>query len=325
MIDIEMIINKLKEQNAELLTQEEKDALKSIINQNSIHDFLSRINIEDIELKREAFQTLNIKKLTDEDLFNAVMDTISFDPDGSGKKISILTPRSVLYSSGTRFYRIRKLEKDDNCLPLKALKKEQDAWNAPAENCKLGRLNAAGESLLYTSVQSPNVCVEEMDVKDEDLFCLMVYEAIKEIKVTLIGLWQDNEQLSKDENLKMRMITNVLSDLFTRDVGKGTEFLYRVSGRIAKVYYDLPRECQDAWCYPSVAAKQGRNCCFRPEVAKEVLKLVGVQICSVKRDAENYMYNCRCISVWNNEKEQFDYYSVDSPICRKLFPEIMIP
>jgi hypothetical protein len=50
-------------------------------------------------------------------------------------------------------------------------------------------------------------------------FCLIVYEAKKDVKATLVGIWQDDQTLSKEENLKMRMITNVLKDLFTRDVG----------------------------------------------------------------------------------------------------------
>ena len=92
----------------------------------------------------------------------------------------------------------------------------------------------------------------------------------------------------------------------------------------AVLSYDLPRDCQDAWCYPSVAAKQGYNCCFRPDVAKEVLNLIGVQVCSINRMGDTYRYNCDCILVWNKDKEVYDYYRADSPVCRRLFPEIVI-
>ena len=318
------IFEKIATQGPESLTQEEKDVLKSMGNQNPIKDFLSKISIEDIVAKNEKFHTLNVKKLTDEELFNALMDAISFDIDDSGSKLSFMMPRSEYYPVATRFYKIRPLDKEDDAFPFKTMSIEQDAWNAPEEKCRLGRLNKDGESLLYTSIQSPNACVEEMEIKDGDKFCLIVYEARKDIKATLVGIWQDDQQLSREENLKMRMITNVLRDLFTRDVGEGTEFLYRVSERIAKDYYDLPRDFQDAWCYPSVAAKQGYNCCFRPDVAKEVLNLIGVQVCSVNRMGETYHYNCDCILVWNKDKEVYDCYLVDSPECRHLFPEIVI-
>lgn len=318
------LIEKLATLGVGSLTQQEKNVLKNTGKQNSLHVFLSKISIEDILNKSESFHSLNIKKLSDEQLFNALMEAITFDVDGSGTKMSFLMPKSVLYPIGTRFYRIRKLNKGDIGIPLKTILVEQDAWNAPEKNCNLGRLNKDGESLLYTSIQSPNVCVEEMDIKDGERFCLIVYEAKRDIKATLIGIWQNDQTLSEDENLKMRMITNVLGDLFSRDVGEGTVFLYRVSERIAKDYYDLPPDFQDAWCYPSVAAKQGHNCCFRPNVAKEVLNLIGVQVCSVNRQDNTYLYKCDCIIVWNKDKGVFDYYPVDSLMCRSLFPEIEV-
>lgn len=321
--ELDQIIKKISMMDVESLSQEEKEVLKSIGARNSIHEFLSIISFEEIVTKSETFHTLNVKNMTDKELFDALMNAISFDVDGSGTKLSFLIPRGVYYPVKTRFYKIRPLEKGDEEIPYKTMSKEQDAWNAPESKCNLGRLNKDGESLLYTSIQSPNACVEEMGIVDEERFCLIVYEAKKDIKATLIGIWQDDQKLSKDENLKMRMITNVLRDLFTRDVGKGTEYLYRVSERIAKDYYDLPRDCQDAWCYPSVAAKQGYNCCFRPDVARDVLNLVGVQICSVNRRDNTYFYKCDCILVWNKEKNVFDYYSVDSSMCRDLFPEIV--
>jgi hypothetical protein len=320
-MDLKFLIEKIVTQGPESLTQEEKETLKSMGNQNGIKGFLSRITIENIVRKSEAFHALNIKKLTDEELFNALMDAISFDVDGS--KRSFIMHRGVSYPEGTRFYRIRKFIDGDGYLPLKTMSIEQDAWNAPEKNCNIGRLNKDGESLLYTS-HSPNICVEETDIKDNERFCLIVYEAKKEIKSTLIDRWQDQHELSKEDNQKMRMINNILIDSFSSVVDKGAEFLYRLSERIAKDYYDLPRDCQDAWCYPSVAAKQGYNCCFRPDVAKEVLNLIGVQVCSVNRMDENYCYKCDCILVWNKDKEGFDYYRVDSPECRHLFPEIVI-
>ena len=322
-MELGQIIKKISMTGVESLSQEEKEVLNNFGAQNSIHDFLSRISIEEIVTKSETFHTLNVKNLTDKELFDALMNAISFDVDGSGTKICILKPRGVSYPVRTRFYKIRPLEKGDERFPYKTMSIEQDAWNAPESKCTLGRLNKDGESLLYTSIQSPNTCVEEMGIVEGERLCLIVYEATKDVKATLVGIWQDDQTLSKEENLKMRMITNVLKDLFTRDVGKGTEFLYRVSERIAKDYYDLPRDCQDAWCYPSVAAKQGFNCCFRPDVARDVLDLIGVQICSVNRRNDTYYYKCDCILVWNKDKNVFDYHSVDSSMCRDLFPEIV--
>ena len=74
---------------------------------------------------------------------------------------------------------------------------------------------------------------------------LIEYEALKDVKVVNIGMWKSNSDLSEEENLKMRMMMNLLGDLFSRDVGDGTELLYRLSERIAKDYFDLSSEVQD--------------------------------------------------------------------------------
>ena len=204
-MDLEKIIEKLATSGVESLTQEEKESLRNMVPKNGIHQFLSKISIEEIVNKNEEFHALNVKKLSDEKLFNALMDTITFDVDDLGNKMSFLMPMTVSYPISTRFYRIRKLAEGDNCVPLKTISVEQDAWNAPEKYCDLGRLNKDGESLLYTSVQSPNVSVEEMEIKDGERFGLIVYEANRDIKATLIDRWQDNSALSKEENLKMRM------------------------------------------------------------------------------------------------------------------------
>lgn len=286
------------------------------------HNFLSKIKIKDIELKREHFLSRDLRKMNDEELFNAILEAISFDIDG--QQVSFLKPRIGTYPKGTRFYRIRKLGVNDHYIPLKALSKKQDAWNAPEKFCKLGRLNKEGESLLYTVPQIPFIAVEEMKVQDNEWFLLIVYESIKDIKANMIGTWNDSEEFSEDENLKMRMINNTLGMIFTKDVGKGTEFLYRASERIAKDYFDLPKEIQDAWCYPSVAAKKGYNVCFRPEVASEVLSLVGIQVCKVCRIGGGYQFTCPIIAIWEERENRYEYLPVNSEECGRLFPEIQI-
>jgi hypothetical protein len=163
MMDFGDMIKKLVTQGVESLTQEEKETLRNIGHQkDGVKEFLSKISIEEIVKKSETFRGLNVKKMSDEDLFNALMEAISFDVDGNGTKMSFLMPRGITYSVGTRFYKIRPLAKGDDHVPLKTMSIEQDAWNAPKDKCTLGRLNKDGESLLYTSAQSPNACVEEI-------------------------------------------------------------------------------------------------------------------------------------------------------------------
>ncbi len=154
---------------------------------------------------------------------------------------------------------------------------------------------------------------------EEDIAAGRTYsleEVKKEVKVSIIGQWENQPELSSEENLKMRILLNFLNDEFTRDVGQGTEFLYRSSERIAKAYFDLsPRDVQDAWCYPSIASKPSFNVCFRPELAKETLNLVGVQLCEVEKDQSDYMYKCIGILADFDENNIFKFHKIGSKRC----------
>lgn len=298
---------------------------KNMINfHQEVKELLSKIETVEIIKKIENFRKLDFKKISDTDLFNEISKTISANVNGIEK--AILFPRFATYPPKTRFYRVRALQPEDHYIPLKAMTFEADAWNPPAQFVKTrGRLNNVNESLLYTSPIQPQIAVEEMKINDGERFCLIVYESISDIKVTMIGLWEDLPELNSEENLKMRLISNFLNDEFTRDVGVGTEFLYRTSERIVKDYFDLPpRVVQDAWCYPSVASKPSVNVCFRPEIAKDLLELKGVQICNVKREKNQYLFNCQAIAVGFDEEKKFKYYQIDHPICKGIFPEIQL-
>ena len=134
---------------------------------------------------------------------------------------------------------------------------------------------------------------------------LIEYEALKDVKVVNIGMWKSNSDLSEEENLKMIMMMNLLGDLFSRDVGDGTEFLYRLSERIAKNYFDLPSEVQNGWCYPSVASKQFLNVCFRPEIAKSVLKVKNVLVGTYNKIGDDFLFNFPIKATWNKDENQF--------------------
>ncbi|CAL2083195.1 conserved hypothetical protein [Tenacibaculum dicentrarchi] len=285
---------------------------------------LRKIKTVDLIKKIENFRNIDIKTISDKDLFNEISKTISVNINGLNK--AILFPMITKYPVNTRFYRVRKIAKDDVYLPLKAMTFESDAWNPPEKFItKRGRLNKVNESLLYTSPKDPSIAVEELKIEENERFCLIVYESTDEVKASMIGVWEDIPELNDDENLKMRIINNFLRDEFTRDVGEGTEFLYKVSEQITKDYFDLPpKTVQDAWCYPSIAKKQSINVCFRPYIAKNLLKLVGVQICKVQKDNKGYLFNCNVIASGFDNKGKFIYHYIDSKHSREIFPEIKI-
>lgn len=283
---------------------------------------LSYVDANDLHEKICTFRKLPIKRLSRADIARHIGDVLCFDtPNG---KRAILIGSAGSYPAGTRFYRVRALQADDTKLPLRDMRVEADAWNPPTHVVQQGRLNREGESLLYTSPMNPKVAVEEMKIPDGVNFALIVYEALDEIRVTSIGVTPDDPGLIKDEVLKQRMLIDFLAHEFTRDVGVGTEYLYNISEIIAKDYFDHPPEVQDAWCYPSIAERPSFNVCFRPEVAKCKLRLVGVQIAACVREQTNMMFHVKCIASGFDEAGIFHYHMIGSEKQRKIFPEIQL-
>jgi len=281
---------------------------------------LSKISINELTTKIETYRNFDFSKISDEDLFNEILNVLLIDVDGLKK--AIMLPRFNSYPKGTRFYRVRTISSEDNNVPLDSMKVESDAWNPPEKFVTtIGRLNKINESLLYTSPIEPYIAIQEIKVPDNEKFSLIVYEAKKEIKVCMVGIWEDIPFLNENENLKMRIMYNFLKDEFKRDVGIGTEYLYRASENITKVHFTFPRHMQDAWCYPSVAYQGAVNVCFQPEIAKELLNLVGVLICKVKRNEVGHEIKCIGIASGFNNDDIFNYYAFDREAWKDKFPE----
>jgi len=184
----------------------------------------------------------------------------------------------------------------------------------------MGRLNKVGESLLYVSF-NPYTAIKEIKLQENDRFSLSVYKTKKDIKAVAIGLGMtyDCYGLTDTEKIKARLIDRFLFDEFSRDVGAGTEFLYRASEHIAKNYFELtPPDEQDAWIYPSIVSKQERNLCFRPNLAKRRLNLRGVIIGRYVQ--ENIL--CEYIAHGFDESGLMNYYPIGSDAQKEIFPEV---
>lgn len=280
-------------------------------------EFWNKINPLDVIAKISKFRSLNISEMSLEEVNTAIYDVLTFE----GQFIYLTNNSS--YNQGTLFYRARIL--DSLQLPIPQLKSESDFWNAPAQFItKYGRLNKPNESLLYTTPYDPTITLKEIKIPDNAPYALMVYEATEQIKANLIGQQYDYENLGI-YNHNIKLINNIyndfLKDEFSRDVGIGTEYLYTVSELIAKNFFDLPpRFVQDAWAYPSLKDKEKYNVCFRPEIAKEVLKLKGTLIC--EKTPQSYGIKVIAIQSGFNSSGEPEFYELGSEKQRKVFPEI---
>ncbi len=277
--------------------------------------FLTRINPITVVEKISAFRKINIRNLSDEELFHAIQNTLL-----NNNIFSYLT-NSGVYSIDTPFFRVRKL--DSSIVSEMHFITLSDFWEPPAECVtKMGRLNKIGESLLYTSPGNPQVAIKEMHLKENDWYALIKYVATKEVKVNIIGGIYDYVSLGfSDERAIMvhELYNSFLRDEFSRDVGGGTEYLYRISERIAKDYFDLPKEIQDAWCYSSIQDKSQYNVCFRPERAHELLMLKGALICKKEKDET---IKPRCVAIATDNQAEF--FSLGSEVQKRAFPEIIV-
>lgn len=285
-----------------------------------LKDFLKHVDAAYLHDKICRFRDLDFKKMSYQEVQSAIMEVIVFDTLQGSR--SILSPMNASYPAGTRFYRVRALPEDDRHLPLRTMSKVADCWETPESVVSASRLNRDNESLLYTAPQSPIVAVDEMKIPDNQIFSLIVYESTDPISVTMISAAPNVEGLNSEETLKVRMIQNFLKHDFIRDVGVGTEYLYRIPKSITKDYFDLPPNFQDGWCYPSTAKKGSFNVCFR-KGNRSKLTLIGVQIASVVREGENYLLGAKVIAVESGDGLNLAYHEIGSDVQKKIFPEIL--
>ena len=105
---------------------------------------------------------------------------------------------------------------------------------------------------------------------------LISYRAKAKVVVTQIGIDFDYSNLTDDQTIKIKMLTDFLYDEFTRDISTGSEHRYQISNLIAEEMYPvLPGGA--GWCYPSTI-RGGRhvNVCFVADTVHDFLEFVGV-------------------------------------------------
>ncbi|MCY3958693.1 MAG: hypothetical protein OXG65_10400 [Chloroflexi bacterium] len=282
--------------------------------------FLPHVDALELHRRVSEFRKLNFREMSYQEVSEAIRRVIMFEtPLGTH---SVLQVNGGNYPAGTKFYRVRRIPKGDHITPLRSMSKVSDCWEPPGECIRIGRLNKEREPILYTSPLDPSVAIGELRIPEGEWFSLILYEAVKDISVATIGGQPDITGLNNDDALKIEMIQGFLRDEFTRDVGRGTEYLYRISEIIAKDYFDLPPAMQDAWCYPSIVDKTKFNVAFRPNMRTK-LRLIGVEIAKVNRmDDRGLLLSVGMVATKGDGSNDLAYYHIGSPKQREVFPWI---
>jgi hypothetical protein len=223
------------------------------LNSTSTLQVLSRI---------EKYKNIDLKRISDKELFNLTLETIP-----------CCNVRSIVLQKGTRLYRLRKLEDG------KAFENVKELIYPPAKYVKVrGRFNEKKESILYASLDETTPFFE-VKAEDGEEYALIEYEIQSEegIQVTIIAMDDTSglEGLNEVGKVNHKILEQFLYTEFTKDVGKGTEHLYRISTMLAKNFLDIPN-CE-GYLYPSVAFGRQHNIAIKPFAVDNKIKVVGVK------------------------------------------------
>ena len=284
--------------------------------QPDIQSILKQIDPLALMQKIKKFRKLNIARMGNTEISQAILDVICWNG------VFACYTNIKAYPAGTKFFRVKRLKGEE--IPNERFSVYQDYWETdPKYLTAYGRLNKPGESLLYVS---PDLycSIGEVHIQDNEPFVAIQYTAKSDIKVNMIGGEFDYGELGvHDEKVKLihEMYNSFLRDEFSRDVGKGTEYLYKVSEIIAKSYFDLPPKIsQDAWAYSSVLDKAKYNVCFRPDIAHDLLELNGAMICKVNQSTK---ITVQCVAIGADENNNILFYKMGSEQQKQVFPEII--
>lgn len=284
--------------------------------------YFAQVNPDRIRAREAEFELLDLSLMTPFEVYSELMFVISLAETRSSPMASMLLIDSRVILPGTMLWRGRNLAADDHVLPLKGMNSVADAWEAPPSKVQAaGRLNKAGESLLYGSYGSPFAVPDEIRVGNNEYFSLMKYEVVDEIKVTAIGLPIPTEHLSESASLGAEAISQFFGRQFSRKVRVKGGFQYQVSELIAKFNYNLPADFHHGWIYPSVEKPGELNVALRPEEAHLRIALVGVCVCKAFRSTEGSSLSGFVYSDGMDDGGGFRWYQQGSPVQRELFPE----
>ena len=76
--------------------------------------------------------------------------------------------------------------------------------------------------------------------------------------------------------LSYQILREFVRSEFLKPVGKGTEYLHRISGSMCRVWFD--DKDSDGWLYPSMQSPNDLNIAIKPESAHKKLKIEDIRI-----------------------------------------------
>lgn len=196
----------------------------------------------------ERWRSLDLRSATDAEVARQISSLI----DDLGE----YTTSAITYSGLRKLYRVRPLDKS---FPWSS---PQDFLYAPPHRAKRGRCNLPNDPVLYCSPKKVTALQEMLtgisEATPANRFAMIDYAVIGEFSLAqLVGPFDPNPKrgpaiLSGQALLSAQILREFVRSEFTKPVGAGTEYLYKISAAICRVWFD-PKEYH-GWKYPSVAA-----------------------------------------------------------------------
>ncbi len=272
----------------------------------SVGDFWDSLRYQDVHLRILNFENTNKKNLSNQKIHDLLMKTITFHD------IFVFPESTVCYPKGRKFYRARKVFQADihSAQDLVSGWTNKDFWEPPASSVsQIGRLNYKNESMLYLANTFP-LCLLEGRAKENEFYVISQFINRNEINLTPIGLpysVADMPPLSDHATIIGNQFVDFFRREFSRDVGKGTEWLYQSSNVIAKDFFDLPEPVSHGWIYPSMQDHNGLNICMRPHLGHEDFVLdVSILIQMISIEGNNVQF--RTIGAKKKDSNVFILY-----------------
>lgn len=229
----------------------------------------------------EQWRNLDLRKNSDDEVDATLRSFLE-----SLKKISLSTTEKCFH----KLWRIRKLEY--------LIKDISECWEPPEDATKMGRCNAKGHPVLYVS-EKPKTPFEELSIKPQEQVYLIKYKQKEHLTLGEIvpkaRIPTDiNKEPIYDENssISYQILREFMRSEFLKPASEGTEYLYRISGSICRIWFD--GNDIEGWLYPSVQSPNDLNLAIKPEVAHSKLEIEDIRI--VKMVENGKIRNSRIIS-----------------------------
>lgn len=215
----------------------------------------------------EQWRNLDLRKNSDDEVDAALRSFIE-----SLRKFSLSSTEKYFH----KLWRIRKLEY--------LIKDISECWEPPKNVTPMGRCNAKGHPVLYVS-EKLKTPFEELSIKPQEQVYLIKYKCKQENFLTLREIVPKdriptdiNEEPIYDENssISYQILREFMRSEFLKPAGKDTEYLYRISGSMCRVWFD--RDDIEGWLYPSVQSPNDLNLAIKPEAARSKLEIEDIRI-----------------------------------------------